>query len=119
MPANKTMGRKIKALREEKGLSLRKAAKLIDMDYSYLNRIENGFVPSIKLLEQIANAYNVELSFIVGNEIEIPDEIKPHIKKWYSFIEDATERNYSPEDILKILDTVDSIKGKSSHNSDE
>lgn len=119
MPANKTAGNKIRKLREEKGLSLREAGKLIDMDYSYLGRIENGFVPSIKLLEKIAVFYNVELSFIVGNEIEIPDEIKPHIKKWYSFIEDSEERGYSPEDILKILDTLDSIKGKKSQNSDE
>lgn len=116
MPNDKRMGQKIRALREERELSLRDAGTQLDMDYSYLGRIERGFIPSMKVIQSIANFYEVDISVLIGSEMEIPELLKPHIQKWYSVIKESEDRGYTPEDISKILDTLDAIKGNNMKN---
>lgn len=119
MPNDKRMGLKIRALREERGLSLRDAGTQLGLDYSYLGRVERGFVPSMKVIQSIANFYNVDITVLVGNEMEVPELLKPHIQKWFSVIKESEQRGYTPEDISKILDTLDAIKGKKLPNENE
>lgn len=112
------MGSKIRELREKNGLSLREAGEGLGMDYSYLGRIERGFAPSTKVIKKIADFYKVDISYILGEEIEIPKEMEHIVKRWFRTIEESETRGYTPEDIEKLLDTLDAIRGKNSQNSD-
>lgn len=104
----KGMGQKIRELREKKNLSLREAGEQLDMDYSYLGRVERGFVPSMKVIRKLAEFYGVDISFLVGSEVEVPD-LKGKMQKWHSIIEESERKGYSPEDFERIIKTLDSI----------
>ena len=45
MPSNKDFGQKLRELREENDLTQSKLAKQIGVDFTYLSRIENGYIP--------------------------------------------------------------------------
>lgn len=115
----KIVGTKIRELRDKRGLSLRDAGDALGLDYSYLGRIERGFLPSTKVIKNIAEFYNVDISSILGEEIDIPKEMENKIKKWYRTIEKYEERGYSPEDIEKLLETLDRITGINNHTNDK
>lgn len=113
------VGLRIRGLREKRNLTLREAGEQLEMDYSYLGRIERGFLPSTKIIRKIADFYTVDVSYILGEEMEIPKEMEHKVKKWYSFIRESEQRGYTPEQLAKILDTIDSISGKNRQNSDK
>jgi|GEM_PF-5307522 len=110
MEHQKEIGRKMRALREKKRLSLRQVGEALDLAYSYLARIERGYIPSMKTLDKIAEYYGVDISYFLGEEREIPKEMEHLVKKWYSVIKEAESYNYSPEDLQKIMKTLESIK---------
>lgn len=110
MSYEKEIGARIRQLREDRRMSLRELGEAMQMDYSYIGRIERGFLPSTKVLRKIAEYFNVDYSFLLGEKLEIPKELEPHIKEWYSFIQESERRGYSPEDLNKILDTLDQIR---------
>lgn len=59
------LGKRIKALREERNLTQPELGALIDKDYQALGRIENGRVnPSSFIVHQIARALNVTMNEI-------------------------------------------------------
>ena len=110
MSYEKEVGERVRFLRENRNLSLRELGSALDMDYSYLGKIERGFIPSTKTLNKIANFFDVELSYILGEKMNIPDELKPHIKEWYTFIEESEREGYTPEKIRGILEFVKRMK---------
>lgn len=55
----KAMGKKIKAIRNERKITLRELGKLCDLDYGSISRIENGQKDShILTLKNIADKLN-------------------------------------------------------------
>lgn len=55
------VGRNVKALREAQGLSLRRFALMVGMDYTYLCEIETGKAnPTIDVLAKIAAGLEIE-----------------------------------------------------------
>lgn len=63
-----SFGIKIRQLRVDKGISLRDFANLIDIDFTYLSKIENGKVepPSEEKIKKIANNLEVEEEELLG-----------------------------------------------------
>ena len=56
------MGKKIKAVRNERGLSVRQLGKLCNLDYANISRLENGQHNSyILTLKLIADKLDVDL----------------------------------------------------------
>jgi transcriptional regulator with XRE-family HTH domain len=56
-------GKKLREIRESKGISIRGLADAADIDYSNLNRIENGSTEAgVCMIVTIANALGVEPS---------------------------------------------------------
>ena len=54
------IGNQIRDERMRQGLSCRGLARKANIDYSYLNQIENGkYEPTIEYIEKIGNALNV------------------------------------------------------------
>ncbi len=106
------IGGKIRKLRTERKLTLRQVAEKIGIDYAHLSKIERGQVPSLSLLEAIANFFEVDMAYFVGKERHIPSDIENKIEKWYSFIEESEKLGYSPEDLLEIAKTIKNIQSK-------
>jgi transcriptional regulator with XRE-family HTH domain len=57
------LGKKIKTLRTEAGLSQEKLGELTSLDRTYISDIERGVRnPSLKSLQRLAKAFNVSIS---------------------------------------------------------
>ena len=67
---------KIKKMREQRGISIKTLAKSLDVNYTYLSKIENSkSVPSEAFIERLAMVYNCdadELKIMAG---KIPDDV--------------------------------------------
>ena len=75
-----TVGMQIARIRKAQGLSLRKLARMVNMDYSYICNIENGHAnPSLDSLSKIASGLDVDLAHLFEN----PDDTD------YAFIKDS------------------------------
>ena len=62
------LGDQIRALREEKQLSLERLGSLTGLSVTYLSEIERKqAVPSLSTLKRIANVFNVPVSLFIGN----------------------------------------------------
>lgn len=51
----------LKQYRENAGWSLREMAEKLDIDYSYLAKLEKDRVPSIKMAHKIAKLFNADI----------------------------------------------------------
>ncbi|MFH0703205.1 MAG: helix-turn-helix transcriptional regulator [bacterium] len=87
---NKFFGEYIKKLRENRGLSLREVEKKVGVSYAYISQVEKGErnIPSLKILEKLAEAYGVSISSlnkVAGEsfeekEIEVDKIENPNLK---------------------------------------
>ena len=75
-PIPSPLGEKIRTLREEKGLSLEKLAKLTDSSKGYLWELENRDSPnpSIDKIDRIARELGVTVEFLVSDTVSTPDQ---------------------------------------------
>jgi transcriptional regulator with XRE-family HTH domain len=65
------IGRRIRAIRQEKGLSLNELARRTGFAKSYLSQIENlKREPSISALSQVAHVLEVDVLFLLSGEIQ-------------------------------------------------
>lgn len=65
------IGRRIRAIRQEKGLSLNELARRTGFAKSYLSQIENlKREPSISALSQVAHVLDVDVLFLLSGEIQ-------------------------------------------------
>ncbi len=56
------LGKRVRDLRQQKGLSLVDFASIVDKDYQSLQRVERGSVnPTIQYLKQLADGLEMEL----------------------------------------------------------
>lgn len=61
-PHRERLGRNVRILRVERGLSLRTFGQMIGVDYAYLSNIENGKAnASVDILEKIAEGLDVDI----------------------------------------------------------
>lgn len=67
----KDIGKKIKELRLDRKYSLRFVGEKLGIDYSYLSKIEKGTMPSLELLEKIAEFFNKDLSYFFVNDEQL------------------------------------------------
>lgn len=72
------VGKRIKELRNQAGISGRMLARLTDLDPSQISKIENGTSkPSLDALDRICKALNVTLSeFFSPESIDLPPDLR-------------------------------------------
>jgi transcriptional regulator with XRE-family HTH domain len=64
----KTVGEKVRRLREKAGLTQEQLAEIADLHYSYVGHIERGTKnPSLKSLTKIADALGVPVAQLMGD----------------------------------------------------
>lgn len=107
----KDLGEKIREIREEKKMTLRQLGNLVDMDYSYIGKIERGKVssPSIETLQKIADALQVDISTFFGEKGQVPDELKEIGVEWITFAKEMKQRELTPEQIKAFIKFVDDM----------
>lgn len=63
---NAVIGNNIRQLRIEQGISLRKFALMVGIDYAHLSRIERGLVDSYVLtIGKIADGLGVDIAYLM------------------------------------------------------
>ncbi|MBW2557783.1 MAG: helix-turn-helix transcriptional regulator [Deltaproteobacteria bacterium] len=78
----KKIGKKIKSLRELRGLTLEELAKKTDFTKGYLSRLENSKkAPPVATILTIATALNVKISDVFGEDENKEDSIISIVRK--------------------------------------
>lgn len=69
------IGRKIKELREERGLSLRQLSELIGVSPSHIQKIEtNSITPTVTVMLKIARGFGKDIGYFLG-EPDAPKDV--------------------------------------------
>jgi transcriptional regulator with XRE-family HTH domain len=109
----KILGRAIKELRKQKGLSQRKLASLAKMNHVYIYKIEKGETsPTLRTLQRIADALGGELTATIGGksltreEVAIEDEtLIKLIISYANAIKDTEKREKIIESLKEAIPT--------------
>lgn len=103
------VGLKLKKLREELGLSLREVAKRIDVDHSYIGKIEKGKMPSLEKLKKLCHLYGISVSSLFGEETVVPTVLKDLGIEWITHAENMKKKALTPQQIEQMVEVVRSI----------
>lgn len=106
----KDIGEKLKAIRLQRGLSQSQVGNKLDFNYTYLSKIENGQIPSLKLLKKLADFYNISVAELFGEEVSVPNELKEIGVDYISIAKELKEKEISPEQMHEIMKMVEMIK---------
>jgi len=117
-------GEKLRALRREKGLTLRALAEAVNVDFSYLSKIENGkagYLPGAGLIRSLADVLRTDALEL----LQLADKVPPEVE---GFARDAKARKFlqraqeiaSPEDWDALLGLLERRhRGRSRRETDE
>lgn len=101
-----TLGIAIRSLRKQANLSLRELATKIEIDFTYLSKIENDKTdnrpPSADLIKKIAKALKGSESELLSLARRIPDDLKLKLTSSKSTMDFF--RNMNTKDIEKFIE---------------
>lgn len=120
--SNIEIGLRIKAAREDKGMTKSELASKVGVADSTIKRYEDGEIATIKLpvIESISNALQINPLWVVGKS-DVKDAhyyVNEEARKIAQELHDNPElkilfdasRDVSPEDLLKVADLIRSLK---------
>jgi transcriptional regulator with XRE-family HTH domain len=91
--AERPLSELLRELREERGHSLRAAARDLGVDPSYLSRVERGAKPaSSAVLQRAADYYDVPLSELAKSEETLPGDVLAILHKHPEVIHELRDR---------------------------
>lgn len=68
----KRFGEKLRALREQRGLTLRQLSDLVEVGYSYISKMERGEkTPNVAMLVKIADFFEVSFDDLIRDERDL------------------------------------------------
>jgi HTH-type transcriptional regulator, competence development regulator len=77
-----TFGELIREMRYSKGVGIKKLAEELDVNYTYLSKIENDkAVPSEKVIERVSKYFNYNKDELMLSADRIPDDIKKILRE--------------------------------------
>jgi transcriptional regulator with XRE-family HTH domain len=104
------IGQRLKELRMSKGYSMREVSSILGFDHSYLSRIEQGYLPSMRMLKDMTELYGVEIGDLFGKQQEVPQELKDLNVEWISFAKEMEKEELSPEKVKKYIEIVKKLQ---------
>lgn len=111
--SKKSLGRLLRKLRKEKGLSLRKLADKVDTSYVNITYLENGKITtSRKVLVQLAEALDYNVDALLAEAEQVGDDIANVIKAKPDIVPEflRSTKNLSNEDWAKLTKIVKDLK---------
>jgi len=108
------LGKLIKKLRKQKGLSLRQLAEKISVSFVNISHIENGKIEtSQKVIKEIAKALDYDVDKLLATADSINEDIKNIIKKLPNAVPDflRTARNLNEQEWKDLTEQIKK-KGK-------
>lgn len=115
-----TLGKRLRLLRQEKGLSLRKASHATDISVAYLSRLEaDDANPSLNVLERLAKVYDVALEELIAGtgETSGPLPLTPALQDFISHYGNIFPELNDP-DWQRLLSNV-RLRGRSFERKDD
>ena len=112
---NKKVGKIIRELRKEKGMSLRDLAKDVGVSFVNISYIENGRVETSKeVLRKIANALSYDFDKLLSLTNTVDDDLTTIINKKPDLVPDflRTAKNLTNKDWKKLIKQVKNIDNK-------
>lgn len=112
----KTFGQTIRQLRKEKRLTQKEVAKKVDIDVTYLSKIENGKLdpPAHDKIKKLAEILEVDSDFLITEADKVPEDIVDMIPKTSTKIPKLLRegKNLSDEDWDKVHEYIKDLKRK-------
>ncbi len=117
MPSTKTLGQRLRELRESKDFSLRELAKKLDVSAAFLSDVELGRrFPSSDLLVKMAHILEVKVDELKAYDSRPPVEDLKRISAsdpTYGFaLRQMVEKGVSADDLMKFVRQADQKKKK-------
>ena len=112
---NKKVGKIIRKIRKEKGISLRDLAKDVGVSFVNISYIENGRVETSKeVLRKIATALNYDFDKLLSLTNTVDDDLTKIINKKPDLVPDflRTAKNLSNKDWQNLIKQVKNIDKK-------
>ncbi len=76
-----TIGKLLRKLRKEKGVGIKEMAKTLDLNYTYISKIENSkAMPSSEVLNKISNYFDYNQDELLLSAGRIPKDIEEILK---------------------------------------
>lgn len=70
----KNFGKKLRKLRNQRGLTLRELSMMLDVDYGYIGRMERGEKkPNVAMVLKISQIFNISTDVLIKDELELED----------------------------------------------
>ncbi|MGV3488345.1 MAG: helix-turn-helix domain-containing protein [Tuberibacillus sp.] len=97
------LGKKIKQLRLQRGMSLSDLAERADVSKSYLSTIERDIQknPSIQFLEKIADVFGISVLQLIKNDEESTETLD---QDWIDLIKEAMDSGIDKNAFKEFLD---------------
>ena len=109
------IGKLIRKLRKEKGLSLRKLAEKVDITFVNIAHIENGRVAtSAEIIKQLAKALDYDADKLLAAADSVNEDIKNIIKKLPIAVPEflRTAKNLTEDEWKDLTEQIKKKKGK-------
>ncbi len=105
-------GERIRELRKKNKLTQRELGKLVDLDFSYISKIENDrleHTPSINTIQRLAEALNADELDLMQLANKVPTLLEPFIRSPEAklFFQRVTKTVTSSEGWQELLDYLD------------
>ena len=113
--STKSLGKLIRRLRKQKGLSLRELANDVDVSHVNISHIENGRVTtSRKVIQQLAKALDYDLDKLLAEGDIVGEDIEKIIKNTPTAVPEflRTAKDLSEEEWRNLTEQVKNMKDK-------
>jgi HTH-type transcriptional regulator, competence development regulator len=100
-----SFGRRIQALRRAKGLTQRQLASVLDIDFTYLSKLENnrGDPPGDQTIRKLARALDADEEDLLALAGKIPSELRTKAAEDPEFAMLLRRLPSLPEDLLRRM----------------
>ena len=109
-----TLGERIRQLRKQKKLTQRQLAEMVQIDFTYLSKIENGrldYTPSVKTLHQLAKALDADELELLELAQKVPSPLAGIFadKRGLQFLRRASEIIEVPEEWERLSQELERL----------
>ena len=112
---NVTFGQRLRELRKARDISQRELAKMVNLDFTYLSKIENDRMPppSTDAITNLAHELKADRDELLALAGKVPKDIGETFRKSEAarmFLRSATSRKLTEQDWKRLLQNLDRKK---------